>query len=290
MAYPARADLHCHTTASDGDHSPAEVVRLATEAGLAAIAITDHDTTTGIKEALREGVRLGIEVVPGIEAKCEHKNHGMEILGYFIEADSAALRHHREDLLKRRRVRIERMLERLRGQGVTLRLEDVEAVAGGVPLGRPHLAAALVRAGYAATPQEAFDRYLLRSRPAYVPIEKPPAEQVIRCIHEAGGAAVLAHPGCMITPPDIEEFIGEVAELGLDGLEVWYPYGEAGRRVREEAKERQAFWARMERLADELGLLKTGGSDFHSLSRLAPLGAATCPYTTLQQLKMAAGF
>jgi len=281
----ARADLHCHTTASDGDHSPASVVRLAKEAGLAAIAVTDHDTTAGLDEALKAGLEHQIEVVPGIEAKCELDGYGAEVLGYFVDPHHRAMVEQRRDLTRRRYERIEGMVERLRRVGVVVRLEDVEGLACGAPLGRPHLAAALVKAGYAATLDEAFVKFLYRGRPAYLPIRKPSAEVVVHRIYEAGGVAVLAHPGCLITCPDIEAFIRAFVEVGIEGLEVWYPYGLGGRRVRDEAKDEQAFCARMERLADELGLLKTGGSDFHSLSRFAPLGAATCPYNTLLALK-----
>ena len=285
MAVRTRADLHCHTIASDGDHPPADVVRMAKEAGLAAIAITDHDTTAGLDEALKAGSKYQIEVVPGIEAKCELNGYGAEVLGYFVEPHHKAMVEQRRDLQKRRYERIAGMVERLRRAGVMVRMEDVEESAGDAPLGRPHLAAALVRAGYAATLDEAFVRFLYRGRPAYLPIRKPSADVVVRRIREAGGVPVLAHPGCLITCPDIEAFIRAFVEVGVEGLEVWYPYGIAGRRVRDEAKNRRSFCARMQRLADRLGLLKTGGSDFHSVSRLAPLGAATCSYETLLALK-----
>ena len=285
MLPQARADLHCHTTASDGDHPPADVVRMAKEAGLAAIAITDHDTTAAVDEALKAGLKHQIEVVPGIEAKCELNGYGAEVLGYFVDPHHKAMQEQRRDLQKRRYERIAVMVERLQRAGVKVRLEDVEELASGAPLGRPHLAAAIVRAGYAATLDEAFVKFLYRGRPAYLPIRKPSADVVIRRIRQAGGVPVLAHPGCLITCPDIEAFIRDFAEVGIEGLEVWYPYGFAGRQVRKEAKDREEFCARMERLADRLGLLKTGGSDFHSVNRLAPLGAATCPYETLIALK-----
>ena len=284
-----RADLHVHTRASDGGLAPAQVVEAASKVGLAAIAITDHDTAAGVAEAREAGLRLGVEVVPGVEMKCEFEGEGMEILGYFIRPDADSMRWFSEEMLRRRRERVARMVERLRALGMRIDEADVEREADGGTPGRPHVAAALVRAGYASDMDEPFRGPIGHGGDAYVAIEKPPLTKALEVVRDAGGVPVLAHPGHITGPKDIWRFMEDVAACGVRGVETIYPYGTSGRRARADARNAAEFCRRVERFARDRRLLVTGGSDFHAHDRLAPLGAASVPVEWVRALRRAAG-
>jgi len=258
MAAPDSADLHTHTTASDGLHAPEENVRMAHAAGLAAVAVTDHDTLVGLAAAFREGERLGITVVPGVEISTVANGGDIHVLGYYMSLEDPLFLERLAELRNVRERRNDLMLARLRELGIPIRLEEVEAIkaeksgAGDKPggsVGRPHIADWLVRHGYVSSLREAFDRYLGRSGQAYVnPPRIHPAE-AIRWIHEAGGSAVLAHPGLYGDDPLVEELI----RAGLDGIEALHS---------DHTPEQEAHYRRM---AAEAGLAVTGGSDFHGM-------------------------
>lgn len=248
-----RADLHTHTTASDGTLSPRQLVALAGELGLGAVAITDHDTVAGLAEGLAAGEALGVRVVPGVELSTSQAGCEVHIVGLFIRPDSPALldflTRQREERVRRN----QRMLERLAQAGIPVAPEEVEPGGGGL-LTRIHIAEALARKGWAATPVEAMERYLLPGRPGWVEKNSPSPKACGAVIHQAGGLAYLAHldrigrrdrqRGLLVARQVLEE-------AGLDGLEARY------------ATYDRQWEALADSLAAERGLLRSGGSDFH---------------------------
>ncbi len=249
LARPAasgRADLHLHTTHSDGDYSPAEVVDLARRCGLAAIAVTDHDTTGGVATA-RDAADGRLEVIAGVEVTAEHEGREVHLLGYFVRTDDPALGTALAGLRDRRRERFRGMVERLRGRGVSLD-EEALAVAAAVPApGRRTLAAVLHATGRVGSVREAFDRWLADGRPADVPKARLPLAEAIRLVRGAGGVTSLAHPPAVLTLPQL----AGLRDLGLQAVEADYPAHRAAR-----AKELRQW-------AAALGLAVTGGSDCH---------------------------
>jgi len=251
------ADLHVHTTASDGTSSVDERVAQATDRGLDALAITDHDT---ISETLTEPVtrRAGLEVVTGVEARADFEGTKIEILGYYVSPANEQLR----DVLARargfRHERNEEMIEKLNATtGLSLDYDDMQAAARG-SLGRPHVAGALVDAGLVDSIDAAFAEYLGTDSAAYVPMERQDYTAVIDAIHAAGGVASLAHPG-RIRSDAVPELVATLADAGLDAIEVAYPYGgESGPATRNEVGVQTAA-----ELAETHDLLATGGSDCH---------------------------
>ncbi|MEC0268495.1 PHP domain-containing protein, partial [Paenibacillus anseongense] len=193
------ADLHTHTTASDGTQRPAANVQMAHDAGLAAIAITDHDTVSGVAEALAEGVKLGIEVVPGVEISTVAGGQDIHVLGYYIQIDDIQFLERLASLRDTRNARNDMIIERLQQLGVEITMDDVlKEVANikrkGDTVGRPHIAAVLLNKGYVSSISEAFDKYLATGAAAYANPPRIKPETAIQWIHEAGGKAVLAHP------------------------------------------------------------------------------------------------
>jgi len=250
---PAFVDLHTHSTASDGSLPPREVVRLARERGLAAVALTDHDTIDGLEEAVAAGAELGVEVIPGVEISAKHPGGSMHILGYFLDWQSRTLAARLAVLQQARAERNPRIIAKLNALGIPLTLAQVEAVSGGGQIGRPHIARALWEAGFVGSIQEAFDLYLSNQGRAYVEKFRFPPEEAIAMIREAGGVAVLAHP-FTLNPPDpgeLRRLLRDLAALGLAGVECYYP---------EHTPEQEALYLE---LARELKLAVTGGSDFH---------------------------
>ena len=277
---PGPVDLHAHTTASDGSLPPRDLVRLAREQGLAAVALTDHDTLAGLPEALAAGEEHGVEVVPGIELSAV-LDDGTEVhmLGYLLDTGDPTLGGLLTRTVRFRNARNARIVERLRALGCDITLEEVQAEAGdGASVGRPHLASVLVRKGYASSIQDAFDRYLAEGKAAHVPKQNLTPAAAIRAIHAAGGLAVLAHP--FTIPADRRaDTIGALARDGLDGLEVLYPKHDAPLR------------AALTQEAERWGLVATGGSDFHGTRKPdVALGSGvggnvTVPYAVLEALK-----
>jgi hypothetical protein len=242
-------DLHTHSTASDGSRTPREVVRAAHDLGLVAIALTDHDTVDGLGDAYDEGRSLGVRVIAGIELSAVESNAETHLLGlHLTEVDRLAARLR--DLRTMRLTRAERIVKRLNELGVKVTIEEVLEQAAGGAVGRPHIARALVNDGWATDVRDAFDRYLGSGRPAFVAKDRLSMSDAIAMIHDAGGLAVLAHPGSAGTRARIEALTG----IGLDGVEVKHPSHSA-----EDA-------ARMLALVDHFRLVPSGGSDWHGLS------------------------
>ncbi|CAM3720684.1 PHP domain-containing protein [Cohnella lubricantis] len=278
-----KADLHTHTTASDGLHRPEENVRMAKEAGLAAIAITDHDTTAGIQEAQKAGHALGVEVVPGVEISTSYEGQEVHVLGYYIDPADSQLTSRLHSQRSVRERRNESILERLNGLGIPITMAMVEEAAGRQPgkdetIGRPHIAEAMVRLGTVASVQEAFDRYLAEGKPGYVnPPERISPVEAFRWIHEAGGTAIVAHPGLYGNDALAEKLLLN----GADGLEAYHS---------DHGPEAEAFFRE---IAERHGKFVTGGSDFHGARKgklyHGAIGNRTVDASMLAQLRRNAG-
>jgi 3',5'-nucleoside bisphosphate phosphatase len=242
-----RVDLHVHTTASDGTRTPRKVVELAHSRGLGAIAITDHDTVSGVQEALDRAAQIGLRVIPGVEISAEHDGVQAHILGYLVDHTSPALVKQLERFGRARLRRANQMLKRLRSLDVPLPWDAIAEAAEEGVVGRPHIAKALLDAGHVSSIEEAFGRYLSPGQPAYVPRLKTTPREAIRIIRDAGGVPVLAHPWCIVFI--LESLVAD----GLMGLETHYRGYDA------------CQVNRLSRLAQEHGLIRTGGTDFHGL-------------------------
>ncbi len=250
-------DLHTHSTASDGSFSPKELVRMAKDKGLKALAITDHDTVEGLPEAVEEADRLGLQFVPGVEISCDLAETALHILGYWIDYRHRGLTRVLTDLVDYRTRRNHLIIDRFRALGIDLDYEEIAASAGNDVVGRPHFALALVKKGEVADTQEAFERYLARGKPAYVNKRRLTADQGIELITKAGGLPALAHP-CQYGFRDeneLREALKQLVDSGLQGLEVWYPT--------HSPRQSQLYL----KLAREYKLAPTGGSDFHGESK-----------------------
>jgi predicted metal-dependent phosphoesterase TrpH len=274
-----RIDLHIHSTCSDGMLTPRQVVDLAKTAGLCAVALTDHDTVAGIPEALAAGVRVGVEVVAGVEVSALHAPGSMHILGYYLSLTHTELAAVLERLQNGRAARTLEIIHRLKTLGLEITLGEVLRLASG-QVGRTHIARVLVNRGYVDSVAEAFDRYLKKGRPGYVGRLRLPAEETIGVFRRAGGLAVLAHPSSLALdrPRDVSALVERLKAMGLEGIEVFSPY---------HTREMTTAYKDM---ACRYGLLCTGGSDFHGgLSDRANLGAAGAglhvPYALLEGLK-----
>ena len=250
-------DLHVHSTSSDGTLTPVEVVRYAKSKGLAAIALTDHDTTVGIHEAIEEGNRVGLEVIPGVELSAEYEDREIHILGLNIDFKSALLLDKLHIMKKDREERDPRMIKKLNELGFEITLEDVkaEAVEGGV-VTRAHFAAALLRKGYIGERKEAFEKYIGFGCPAFVKRAKVSPYEAMKIIKDAGGVTIVAHICLSLRSTEkvktaVKEFMG----YGLEGIEVFHS---------NHSREEMQF---LIRLAKKNNLLVTGGSDYHGLNK-----------------------
>lgn len=253
------------------------MARRARAAGLAAIALTDHDTTDGVAEAARAGAAHGVRVVPGCEFSVRAPWGELHLLGYFLEPGHAQLEAFLRETRAARRRRAEQMVGRLRQLGVGIELGDVTTQAGDGAVGRPHVARALVELGASADLNDAFTRYLGRGKPGYVEKPLPTLQEVTELVHAVGGVAVAAHLGVHGSEGQIRQFQAQ----GLDGIEVRHPSHSA------------ATEARFIRIAGRLGLAITGGSDWHGDMELgdshAPLGGLKVPAEWLEQLEQRRG-
>ncbi len=251
----AFVDLHVHSSASDGSLSPREVVAAAKARGLRAIALTDHDTIEGLDEALAAGAALGLEVIPGIEISADHEPGSMHILGLFIDHHHPPLDKQLQVLKQARADRNPQIIAKLQKLGLAITMAEVQAVSGGGQVGRPHIAQVLVNQGYVAGFQEAFEKYIGNHGPAYVSKFRFAPREAIAMITAAGGLASLAHPFTLeySSTGHLKMILQQLRDWGLTAIEVYYP---------EHSPERQAQY---KNLAQELGLLLTGGSDFHGI-------------------------
>jgi predicted metal-dependent phosphoesterase TrpH len=239
-------DLHMHSTASDGSRAPRDVVREAKRVGLAAIALTDHDTLDGLADATACGVELGVRVVPGVELSAVEGDVETHILGLHL-TETRELESKLVELREMRRTRAERIVARLNELGVRIALQSVLDQSAGGAIGRPHVARAMVAEGWAVDFRDAFERYLGNGKPAYVKKDHLPIVDAIGLIHRAGGLAILAHPSHGGTRERIEAFVRD----GIDGVEVRHPSHSA------------EDIARLGALVEHFSLVPSGGSDWH---------------------------
>lgn len=265
-------DLHIHSTASDGEYAPTQLVRMALERGLSIISITDHDTTTGIDEALRAAKGTGLEVIPGVEISVDIPHREVHLLGYYIDHHNPALQEQLSLLRRSREERAKRILEKMAALGLPLRWERVIELAGEGSIGRPHIAQAMVEQGYASTIKEAFTEYIRREGPAYVERQRMSPLEAIRLIEKAKGVAVLAHP------IEVVDLLPSLVEGGLVGLEVYYG-GYSAEKMDKLAS-----------LASKYNLIPTGGSDFHgpSVTEGVDIGTVHVPWESVERLKKSA--
>jgi predicted metal-dependent phosphoesterase TrpH len=264
-------DLHIHTTASDGVLSPSQLVRLALQKGLKVIAITDHDSTEGLDEALEAARGTGLQVIPGIEVGTDIPRGEVHILGYFIDHHRVGLQDVLSTLRHSRLDRAKGMLQKLRDLGRPLEWERVAAIAGRGSVGRPHVAQAMLEKGYVTSLRDAFDRYLGRNRPAYVERFKLSPAEAVQLIRENQGIPVLAHPADI---ENLEALLPELLAAGLAGVEAFYN-GYGAELVQS-----------IVNLARKDGLIVTGGSDFHGLPTMSPtdLGGNFVPSKAARRL------
>jgi predicted metal-dependent phosphoesterase TrpH len=267
------ADLHLHTNFSDGTYSPEELVAQARQHGLAALALTDHDTVEGCQRTAAACGAAGIEFITGTELTAEQDGHELHVLGYCVDTGNARLLAETARFQDVRQNRIREIVARLNQIHVPLTADAVFALANCRAPGRPHVARALVQAGLCANLDVAFERYLKRNRPAWVPKFKISAPEAIALIHHAGGVAVLAHPGLNRT----DDFIPGMVESGLDGIECFH------------TKHSTSTSEHYMELADQYHLLVTGGSDCHGMSKGKPLiGTVKIPWEHVERLKACA--
>ncbi len=268
----SRVDLHLHSTASDGQCSPSELVAMALERNLLAIAITDHDTTAGIDEALEAASGTGLEVIPGVEISCDVPQEEVHLLGYYLDHHHPALQEKLRVMRDARLQRAKGILARLATLGFPLPWEMVAELAGGESIGRPHVAQAMVKMGYVSSNDEAF-LYIGRSGPAYVERYKISPPDAVSLIKEAQGLPVLAHP------LRITHFLPSLIERGLVGMEVYYN-GYSPEDIRGLAD-----------LAHKFDLIPTGGSDFHGSDMLdtVEMAGVRVPLESVERLQALAG-
>jgi len=265
-------DLHSHTTASDGALTPRELVRLAAKHGVRVLAVTDHDSTSGLPEAIDEARTLPpLEIVPGLEINCDVPGAEIHVLGYCLDWDAPWFQAFLGEQREERRRRVHRICERLAELGMPIDPAEVFALVKEGSAGRPHVAQAMVNRGYVKTVREAFDRYLSASGPANVPRKRLTPVEAVRVIRRARGVPVLAHPGLA----NRDEMIPELVEAGLLGIETYYP------------EHSGAQTTAYREMCARLGLVATGGSDFHGpqISRAHHPGFQSVPESAWQELR-----
>ncbi len=264
------ADLHVHTFYSDSTFSPEEVVSCASEKGLSAIAICDHDSVDGIAPCTEIGDRMGVEIIPGIELTVEKADIEIHILGYFMDYKVEWFAKKLREIQKARVERIHKMVEKLNAEGIDVKAEDVFALAGKGSVGRLHLAQAMLKTGKVTTFREVFDKYIGFKKPCYVTNIRFTPREVLEALLKIGGVPVLAHPN--VTGAD--EYIPELIGYGLRGIEVYH------------TDHRPSVTKHYEALAKGYGLLSTGGSDCHGLGKgRVLLGGVRVPYTIVEALR-----
>ncbi len=269
-----RADLHVHTNASDGTDSPQEVISEAAGLGLKYLAITDHDTVEGVKPAMEAGKKLNIGVLPAVELSTEYKDKEIHILGYLIDVENKALISRLEFFRKQRKERLESVVRRLKKLGMDISFQRVMEIAGEGSAGRPHIARAMMEKGFVSTVDEAFELFIGEGKPGYVPRYKHTPHQAIKLVRDAGGAAVLAHPGPKINRKLIDLLVGE----GLQGIEVYHPH------------HKPEISKLYSEICKHYDLIDTGGSDYHGKDRVENfLGSYTVSIRVVEKLKKLTG-
>jgi len=267
-----KLDLHVHSTASDGRLTPRELVALATSSGVDVIALTDHDSTEGIDEALKAAQEFpSFKVIPGVEISTDVPSGEVHILGYFMDSTNPELKESLEKLRNSRRIRAQKMLVKLDSLGMHVEWDRVQEIAGAGSIGRPHIAQAMLEQGYVFSLKEAFNKYIGREGPAYVEREKMTPTQAVELIVKAKGLPVIAHPAEI---NDLENLIPQLQKVGLAGLEAYYNNYPL------------KLMRHLASLAHKYGLIATGGTDYHALENTGevPLGGVKIPPECVKQL------
>ncbi|MFX1484979.1 MAG: PHP domain-containing protein [Promethearchaeota archaeon] len=272
----ARADLHTHSSASDGSDSPTELARKADALRLGGVALTDHDSLDGIDGFMSAQISVELKRVPGLEISAEYEKTEVHILGYFVPLDFKPLNDRLEYLRKARHKRLPKIIRKLNELGIDITIDELYEVLDGVASpGRPHVAQVLIKKGYVKTTQEAFLKYLAADKPAYVKKERMDAFEAIKILRSAGAVPVLAHP-LTVKVQDLRSFVMTLIDTGLMGVEVDYDSSFMG----------------MHRPADEvrniiqgLDVLHTGGSDYHGTIHYTNLGGITVPIEVIHDLE-----
>ena len=266
------ADLHLHTQFSDGTFTPEELVLRAQKAGLACIALTDHDSIEGCARTAAACAAVKMEFIAGAELTAEHKDTEVHVLGYFLDTENQTLLERINKFQAVRQSRISEMCAALNKLGIPLKAEAVFALANCKSPGRPHVARAMVKEKLIKNLDEAFERFLKKGRPAWVPKTKMSALESIELIHQAGGLAVMAHPGLNRT----DDIIPDLVDAGMDGIECFH------------TKHSTVMSERYLEIAEKHHLLVTGGSDCHGFSKKAPLiGTVKLPYEHVERMRAA---
>jgi predicted metal-dependent phosphoesterase TrpH len=278
----AGIDLHSHTTASDGSLTPTELVQKAAGLGLVALAVTDHDTVGGLAEARLAASEAGLDLVPGVELSVEDEGGRFHLLGYLFEPDNEELQETLQTIRESRARRNAQMGEKMAALGLPVTMDDVRAEAGedADVIARPHFAQALMKKGVVGSVKEAFDRYLATDKPLYLPKQVLTPADAIALLHRAGGLAVMAHPGLIaLNDGALARRIEQLtADAVMDGVEAYY------------SQHSPAQTERFLALAQRLGLVVTGGSDFHGTPKPhVPLGIVyegrPAPMRLLEELR-----
>lgn len=272
-------DLHTHTTASDGTYTPDELIELASKKGLAAIAVTDHDTTAGIDAAIKADNGNNIRVIPGIEISSCYDDIEIHLVGLFINPEDTALLSWLKELRLNRSERNQQMIDKLKGFGIELNMEELNEISRGGTITRAHFAALMLKKGYITSTNEAFDRYIGTGCKAYIPRKLPSCEKSIEMIRNCGGLAIMAHPLLYkISRSFLERIVADLKGCGLTGIEAYYS-------THSGADTRYII-----QLADNNGLLLSGGSDFHGENKKglelgSGYGRLMVPYNILDKLE-----
>ncbi len=276
-------DLHFHSIFSDGDLTPEELAALGRKQRLSAMALTDHDTTEGVSRFLAACAAEGIAAAPGVEISAEYNPGTMHILGYFMDTENEALKDALINIRDGRRIRNLKIVEQLRALGCDLTFEECAAEAGGDVVGRPHIALVLEKKGFVKNKDEAFEKYLAKGKPGYVPRFRMLPADSVSLIQQAGGVAVLAHPFTLQLKPDaLRQTVADLVTAGLGGMEVFYSeHSDTQTRLYQE-------------VTTAFGLIATGGSDYHG--RITPdiklgrgFGRLDIPDAAFEALKQRAG-
>jgi predicted metal-dependent phosphoesterase TrpH len=267
-------ELHCHSTASDGTFPPAQVVAMAAERGVRVLALTDHDTTAGVTEAVASAAARGMTLIPGVELTCSVERGEVHLLGYFVAVGDAVFQDQLAQFRGGRDARGQAIVAKLNALGIPVQWERVKALAGDGAVGRPHVARALIEVGAATSVEDAFDRYLGRGRPAHVERQRLTPVEAVQLVRAAGGVPVLAHP---LSVSNLEATLAEMIPAGLLGMEAYYSAYKPEER------------AALADIAAYHNLVTTVGSDFHGdVHGGAVIGGTIGPAGVLDRLIMAA--
>lgn len=274
----SQIDLHTHSTASDGTYTPFELVRLAKNINLKAIALTDHDTTGGLNEALSASRELSVEVIPGCELSVEYEGL-LHILGLWIRPEAPALNQSLQELRNKRNMRNEIIVKKLQQNGIDITYQEIRELAGDAAIGRPHICRVLINKGVISSVREAFEKFLGPDGKAYVPKEKFNPEKAISILKNEQATVIMAHPFSLdLEKEELRKLMIRLKDLGLDGVEIYYP---------EHTPKQISLYSS---LCAELDLLPSGGSDFHgSVKPHIKLGKGrgklNLPYSLVEAMK-----